>query len=138
MPDLILYTIGYGNRQPEAFFALLPADCTLIDVRRNPTGWHGEYKAPSLRRRLGRRYLSWPALGNISGKASVWMAPHNHATTVKYLEALASHVQTGGCPVVIMCSEADPQQCHRRFVAERVAEMVHGLRIVHLPEGGNG
>ena len=135
MSNLVLYTIGYGNRQPEEFFAMLPEDCTLIDVRRNPTGWHGEYKEPAMRRRLGRRYLSWPALGNCSGMKDKWVPAHGMAEAWACIEALCSHLETGGVPVVLMCSEADPMTCHRRFVAEEVARRIPGLQVVHLPEG---
>jgi hypothetical protein len=127
-----LYTIGYGNRQPDDFFAMLPADCTVIDVRRSPRGWHAEYGEQRLRARLGRRYLSWPALGNSSGSADTWTPAEGVAHAWGFLDALISHIETGGVPVVLMCAEADPLQCHRRFVAEEIARRVPGLQFVHL------
>jgi uncharacterized protein (DUF488 family) len=34
-----------------------------------------------------------------------------------------------GC---LLCSEATPEQCHRRLVAERLARHWPGLEIIHL------
>ena len=132
MPDLILYTIGYGNRQPEAFFALLPEGCTVIDVRRSPRGWHAEYGKKRLRARLGRRYLSWTALGNSSGTAETWAPAEGIAAAWACIQAMCIHMETDDTPVVLMCAEADPLQCHRRLVAEEVARRVPGLQVVHL------
>jgi hypothetical protein len=35
-------------------------------------------------------------------------------------------------PVCLLCSEATPEQCHRRLVAERLAATWPGVEIIHL------
>ena len=135
MTDLTLYTIGYGNRPPAEFFALLPADCTLIDVRYKPGGWSPSYNKSALEQRLGRRYLHFPALGNASGSADIWTPPLVLAPDVPdILEALVSLMQCDATtgPVVLMCAEREANRCHRRLVAQALAERVPGLEIVHL------
>lgn len=129
-----LYTIGYGNRQPEDFFAMLPEGCTLIDVRLRPGGWHGAYHRRALERRMpARRYLWYPQLGNTSGVPDRWTPPATTApetSTTDVLDAIS--VLVTKMPCVLLCAEIDPQRCHRRFVAEEIARRVPGLEIVHL------
>jgi uncharacterized protein (DUF488 family) len=38
-------------------------------------------------------------------------------------------VRDGNC---LLCSEALPDQCHRRLVAERLAQSQPGLHVTHL------
>jgi hypothetical protein len=35
-------------------------------------------------------------------------------------------------PCCLLCSEATPEHCHRRLVAERLATAWHGVEVVHL------
>ena len=35
-------------------------------------------------------------------------------------------------PTVLLCSEPEPERCHRRLAAEYLAEKWGGLRVVHL------
>jgi uncharacterized protein (DUF488 family) len=126
-----LYTIGYGNRKPEAFFAMLPEGAKIVDVRRSPTGWHQAYCLPGLKARLGDRYRWRGALGNgTNGTADHWdKLPGADDWLVGFAFWYKAY---GGTPVVLLCAEADYQRCHRRFVAEEIARRVPGLEIVHL------
>lgn len=136
-----LYTIGYGNRKPEEFFALIPNGATIIDVRRSARGWSSEYSAKRMGERMGNLYLYWPALGNsFHGSHNQWIPEGGWGLANDFLEALASLARTleqqGQPPIVLLCAESDPQRCHRRFVAEEVAKRVDGLEIVHLGTEG--
>jgi len=64
-----LYTIGYGNRQPEEFFSMIPEGVIVIDVRRSTGAWCQAYIESRLRERLGARYQWWRALGEYERKA---------------------------------------------------------------------
>lgn len=131
-----IYTIGYGGRKPTDFFALIPEGAMVIDVRRYPKGWEPAYCHDGLKARFGNCYLSVPSLGNISKDPNVWepaqgqeaadIALHATAQMMHAFEAL----NTSG--IVLMCAEEDPNRCHRRIVAEKVAELVTGLEIIHL------
>jgi uncharacterized protein (DUF488 family) len=126
----IIHTIGYANRQPEDFFALLPPGAVVVDVRRNPVSWHGAYKRESLRRRMGERYVWLPALGNISGTRERW-APPPGLNTNAALHAVVELLRQGN-PVVLLCAELKPEDCHRRFVAEALCRLLSGTRVEHL------
>lgn len=125
----ILYTIGYGNRQPRDVFALIPPGAGIIDVRRDPRGWHQSYTARAMKTTFGARYRSIPALGNLSTDPAVWI-PVNPAAARQHIQLLA-HAVTDK-PHVLLCAESDHQKCHRRFIAEQIAALAPGLEIVHL------
>ena len=128
-----LYTIGYGDRQPAEFFAMLPEECTLIDVRRRPSGrWHYGYGRDALTRRYGRRYLSWPALGNATEDPNRWIPALGITAARDCLDALLSLGEHSNSPIVLMCAERDYRYCHRRFIAEELAALVPGLEVIHL------
>lgn len=37
-----------------------------------------------------------------------------------------------GVPTVLLCSEAEPEHCHRRLVLEHLNQAWGGIRVVHL------
>jgi uncharacterized protein (DUF488 family) len=130
----ILYTIGYGNRQPSEFFAMIPEGTTIIDVRRRANGWNRAYEETALRERFGVAYLHWPALGNsYRGTKDEWIPEGGWGNACDFLDAAASLLTCKPCTdIILMCAESDPMKCHRRFVAEEIAARVPGLEIVHL------
>ena len=126
-----IYTIGYGNRQPEDFFKLLPASGLIIDVRRLPRAWHGAYHARQLKKRLGDRYRSEPAFGNRANTGDVWQ-PVNPDFAYANIPSMGESVRQG-MTYILLCAEQDPQRCHRRLVAEAIARHASGTAtIVHL------
>lgn len=134
----IIYTIGYGNRTPEQFFAMLPSldSATLIDVRYSPRGWHIGYSRKQLERKFGDAYLWFRLLGNTSGSADTWVppTPDNGVSAEDALQGIAECMQHGMktfANVILMCAEVDHARCHRRFVAEALAALT-GAEIVHL------
>jgi uncharacterized protein (DUF488 family) len=60
-------------------------------------------------------------------------------TTEPWQEGIAELVQLiksrGGTNVCILCSEGDPNECHRKAVALDAAECLSDLEIVHLSAG---
>lgn len=130
---MTLHTIGYGNRSPEVVFAAIPPGALVIDVRARPgCRWQPAYSKRQLAAHFGSRYHHRAALGNVSGSGEAWVSPlpgmveRDLAVIARLLEA--------GRSVVLLCAEADVMRCHRRWVAEALAERVDGLAIVHLLE----
>lgn len=135
-----ILTIGYGNLVPDAFFAKLNAlePDLIIDVRADPWhAWSGCYTADSLMRRFPN-YVPIPALGNFSrtlppqlideeiGFRQVLMliSPEWRALpkTVKFPPITT---------VVLLCSELDENRCHRRYVKEKLVQILedHGIAV---------
>lgn len=125
----ILYTIGYGNRRPADFFAMIPDNVIVIDVRRTPSGWTPEYSYKRLLKRLRTRYHSFTCLGNISGSQDIWV-PANARQARNTLDLLANAIANGKV-LCLMCSEISPTHCHRRFVAQELVNRVPSLLIRH-------
>jgi uncharacterized protein (DUF488 family) len=56
---------------------------------------------------------------------------HVDAHEAEALDALAADLPRGP-RTALMCLEADPATCHRRVLAEALAERLPGLRVVDL------
>ena len=56
---------------------------------------------------------------------------HLEATTGEALDALAFELRTAP-PTALLCLEADPAECHRRVVAELLAERLPRLTVIDL------
>ncbi|HEY3377512.1 MAG TPA: hypothetical protein VGL77_08460 [Armatimonadota bacterium] len=130
---MTIYTIGYGNQAPEVFLPRLPPKTVIIDVRENPYhAWHQAYTAPVLTRSLKGRYWGMPTLGNLSHRPDRWNPP---SLTVARgtLYGLARKMARDNVSVCLLCMELRADGCHRRFVAQELADMMNGrAEIVHL------
>jgi uncharacterized protein (DUF488 family) len=142
MADLILFTLGYGNRQPADFFALLPVGAVVVDVRARPQGWNPAYDVEALRAAIegpgsgfgGYRWM--PVLGNhtrgdLARYRQAWPQLAETRPIRAALADLARWIR-GGAPVVLLCAERDAAACHRSVLAAALAERVEGLRVVDL------
>ncbi len=145
MPEI--YTVGYeGIAQADLFQTLLYHDVqTLLDIRELP-----QSRKPGLSKTAlglaaadyGMQYAHLRALGTPRAIRYRRKIDHDEAafragfldylaTQNEAMEALTMRVQQERC--CLLCYEADPQECHRWFVAERAVEMSGGaLTIVHL------
>lgn len=143
--EKFVFTIGHSNHEPEYFLQLLEAhgvNC-VVDVRsvaasaRNP----GFNKKP-LEAFLGRhdiRYLHFeqgfgarqenPALHNENGQVDFEKVQHAAAfhEAVRRLEAGLEK----GFRVALMCSEADPLDCHRFSMISRFLQQ-QGFTVCHI------
>jgi len=126
-----LYTIGYGNQPPEYFFARIPDDARIIDVRQRANSqFRPAYCGSALKAKFAERYHHEKNLGNPERNTDCWQ-PESHEAAHQSMLLIASRIITG-MVYVLMCAELDPERCHRRFVAQAIAELVPGLEIVHL------
>ena len=141
-----LYTAGYEGRVQDGLLDLLAAAGvqTLLDVRAIPMS-----RKPGFSKRIlgassearGIRYCHIPSLGTPkpcreaarAGRAADMETIFNsHMDTEVAQLGLAQAIQIAqASSVCLLCFEHDPALCHRRIVADLMAEE-SGLRIEHL------
>ncbi|MEO0737114.1 MAG: DUF488 domain-containing protein [Cyanobacteria bacterium J06649_12] len=122
MRELVI-TFGYGNRKDysvlEEVFDDFGVDI-LIDVRLKPRAWTRKWWGDQVKvfcEASNVKYMSLPALGNISGKAE-WIPP-NIEEAERSLEMVK--LQAKSKTVLLMCAELDYKRCHRTEIAQRLS-----------------
>lgn len=137
---IFIYTIGYQNLSIDKFINILVKKGlkVVIDIRNTPFSYKYGFSKFWLTKYLPEfniEYLNIPELGipgiyrkNLNGNA-LWE---------KYREILKSKVThindvmriLKKKPVVLMCFEAHPEECHRSTLAKRLSKKTK-LKIVH-------
>lgn len=124
-----LYTAGYTGLRPndllraaEALGALV-ADTRIAPASRNPL-----WRQKQLQGSLGSRYVHIGALGNRNFKGGYGdgIVIADMKSGAAQLDALLQRQ-----PVIILCACADYRACHRKTVADFMAER-YGVGVVHL------
>ncbi|MCZ7652517.1 MAG: DUF488 domain-containing protein [Thermoanaerobaculia bacterium] len=142
-----VWTIGFTKKSAEEFFTRLRASGArrIVDVRlNNVSQLAGFSKRDDLRffaRELcGMEYVHEPLLAptqelldGYKKRGGDWVAYErdflNLMARRRIEERVRRDVIDGGC---LLCSEATPDQCHRRLVAEYLRDKWGDLEIVHL------
>lgn len=143
-----IYTIGFTRKTAEEFFTLLREAGveTLIDIRlHNRSQLAGFAKRDDLawlaRELAGIEYLHVPELApseelfdSFKRQGGSWEDfeqgfRHLMEQRGAYERFDRARLRGGLC---LLCSEAAPEHCHRRLVAEALAATEPGLRVVHL------
>ena len=142
----VLFTIGYEKaRLADVIAALKGAGvATLIDVRDRPIsrrpGFSKRQLAASLEEAgigyVGLTALGTPPEGREAGRKGDWERFwHIVGERLSTAEAEIAFAQAGAiagdAPSCLLCYEGDWRTCHRRRVAETLAER-HGFEIRHL------
>ncbi len=146
-----IYTIGFTRKTAEEFFRLLEDARVrkLVDVRENRGGQlAGFAKYPDiayfLERLLGIEYAYEPRLApspeirDAYRKTRDWEAYEKSFKELLKERGLPEAIEPGGYEgnVALLCSEAGPEKCHRRLVAEMLAEnwnaRGHQVLVAHL------
>lgn len=144
-----LYTIGFTQKRAQTFFELLRCNGIqrLVDIRVNPdgqlSGFARKDDLPYFLDSLAARcqYVHMPELAPTKEILKDYRADDNWARYVARFEALMdergvpnslSKVQFEEQASCLLCSEATPEQCHRRLVAERLAIHWPNVEIIHL------
>lgn len=142
---MTIYTIGHSNHDFDAFAALLALHAidAVADLRSSPFSVRQpQFDQPLLRQALQQRGITYVFLGDSLGGR-----PAAHLITA---EGYADYERMASLPVfrsgvdrilrgaeryslAMMCSEAEPSECHRallvgREIATRGAGVVHILR----------
>jgi uncharacterized protein (DUF488 family) len=143
-----LYTIGFTKKSAERFFDLLKTSSIqqVIDIRLHPNsqlaGFAKQDDLPYfLARLVDCDYRHMEVLAPTESILSDYRKDHNWARYVERFEALMderkvpksldkSVFEQKVC--CLLCSEAMPDKCHRRLVAERLARHWPDLEVVHL------
>ena len=144
-----LYTIGFTQKSAQQFFTLLADNNVrlLVDIRVSPggqlAGFTRKADMPYFLRRLANGCAYWhePLLAPTKEILSAYRAGESWTNYVTRFEALmdaraiphaldrARFAEEACC---LLCSEATPEQCHRRLVAERLARVWGDVEIIHL------
>jgi len=146
---VILYTIGFTQKSAQQFFSLLLENGVqrLVDIRLNPhgqlSGFARQEDLPYFLNKLagGCQYLYLPLLAPTRELLKEIRESGDWEHYVPRFEALMdersvpaaldrSIFESAAC--CLLCSEATPDHCHRRLVAERLARSWPGVQIVHL------
>jgi uncharacterized protein (DUF488 family) len=143
---MALFTIGYEGLTVSQFFSILRTQGveTLVDVRELPLSRKPGFSKKSLAASCLAHdldYTHFPALGcprtirhtyRENGDWA-WYTRHYLAHLEKQSEALADlsqRIQQGRC--CLLCFEANPQECHRLYVASHLAKSLTSVRVEHL------
>ena len=141
-----VHTCGYEGVSIDGFLRLLICSGLrrLVDVRRNPVarryGFHKSTLA-HLCGEVGIEYQHLPELGIASehrsgdsafasrGDLLAWYEREHLPTVPGAVREVADSVAHR--PTAVMCREANPCECHRSRLAQRVADLT-GLPVAHL------
>lgn len=143
-----IYTIGYGNRTIEELIALLQQYGIrfLIDVRTSPySRFKPEFGKEALEQALRPHNIRYVFMGQelggrpadpdcyVDGKVD-----YDRVRDKPFYQTGIQRVRTAWekqLPVVLMCSELRPQECHRtKLIGETLSQL--GLPIQHIGEHG--
>ncbi len=143
-----LYTIGFTKKSARQFFTILQQNGVqrLVDIRLRPDGQlsgfaKGDDLAYFLPRLAGCEYTHLASLSPTDEVLADYRKDHDWDRYVRRFETL---MDERGIPEALdrafftdkacclLCSEAMPEQCHRRLVAERLARCWPELEVVHL------
>ena len=144
-----LYTIGFTQKRAEVFFGLLHQKGVqrLVDIRLNPSGqlsgFAKQEDLPYFLSRLanGCQYIHLPELAPTKEILEDYRSGLSWVQYEQRFKALMNErripdaltrsdfINQVSC---LLCSEAKPEKCHRRLVAERMATHWLDFEIVHL------
>ncbi|MCC6313762.1 MAG: DUF488 domain-containing protein [Thermomicrobiales bacterium] len=144
-----LCTIGFTQKSAERFFGLLRQSgiARLIDTRLKPgghlAGFANGRDLPFFLDRLadGCRYEHLPRLAPTPEMLGDYRKDHDWNRYVARYETLMDErgvpaaldrAEFARWPTCLLCSEATPDACHRRLVAERLARAWGDVEIIHL------
>ena len=128
-----VYAVGHSNRSLEGLLGVLhQAEVrAVVDVRRYPfSRRHPQFNRDELSTALLKGGVVYHHLGDTlggyrSGSYETYLLNDHFQAGLGTLEELAASTSTA-----ILCAERDPALCHRRFIADCLAE--RGWEVVHL------
>jgi uncharacterized protein (DUF488 family) len=145
---LKIYTIGFTKKTAKQFFDLLKkngVEC-LVDIRLHPDGQlAGFSKKEDLRYFLNELIgCDYRHIERLSPTDEILKAYRCDNDWNKYQKSFLALMQERGIPETLdrtlfeekvcclLCSEPTPEKCHRRLVAELLAENWKDMTIIHL------
>jgi uncharacterized protein (DUF488 family) len=114
-----VFTIGYGGKKPDSFFAELEAlkPDIVVDVRQDPFhAFLGVYTQRGLINRLGEKYVWISDLGNTTRELPPSLVDEKEG--LRKLHALMERHKR----IILLCAEKDETQCHRSYIKAKLKE----------------
>ena len=143
-----IYTIGFTKKRAEEFFGALKAAgiARLVDVRLNNSSQLAGFTkrddlAYFVREICAAQYVHEPRLAPTAEILDAYREDKNswpeyerafRALLEERKVAEALDPRHFEARTVLLCSEPDPEHCHRRLVAEHLQEKWSAVRIIHL------
>lgn len=145
----ILYTIGHGNRTAENFLARLRQYGIryLVDVRSIPySRFNPQFNRPTLQSFLEKNHIRYVFMGDELGGRPQDPGCYNAQGHINYVAVMEKDFFKKGIerlktaseknlPLVFMCSESDPVQCHRTRLIGTVLH-AQGIPLLHINKKG--
>lgn len=143
-----LTTIGYGDRSWEDFISRLQRHRIeyLVDVRSQPRSRQPEFDGEALRIMLSKCGIGYVFMGDalggkpddpscyVDGKVD-YTRCEARPIFAAGLDRLSAAIE-GGHRLALMCSELDPERCHRSKLIGQ-ALLKRGLMLVHIDRDGS-
>ena len=143
----LLTSIGYGNQSWEDFVDRLRCHDIrfLIDVRSQPKSRQAEFNADTLQLLLSKAGIRYVFMGDMLGGKpddpscySDGKVDYARCEVRPEFRAGLERLQTalrGGHRVTLMCSELDPERCHRsKLIGQALAK--EGIELTHIDRNG--
>lgn len=149
-----IFTIGYGGRAIEEFAALLKQYEieVLVDVRSSPySSYYTDFDRPHLSETLKRFDIRYVFMGDALGgkpddpdcysyspdRKKEVLDPKKCETKDFYRQGISRLRKglSGGYRMALMCSELEPQNCHRSYVISKTLEQER-INAVHIDKNG--
>jgi uncharacterized protein (DUF488 family) len=130
-----IYTLGYSGWKIEDVEAVVKRlDAILVDVRMAPRSRSAVWNGGALHNRLGDRYVWLKQFGNRNYKGTF-----DQIEIVDFPagERRLRELTASGKAVILLCGCPDVNQCHRKVLAEWLAQAWKS-EIVHLTRPENG
>ncbi len=146
--NILLYTIGHGNRTIEEFIQLLQyySIAFLVDVRSQPYSRHNpQFSRSLLEKSLSEYSIRYLYMGNTLGgrpsDESCYIddkVDYALVSTKSFYQQGIQRLRTAWAKrlrVAIMCSELKPQECHRSKLIGNTLFEQH-IDVSHIDEKG--
>ncbi len=144
-----VYTIGHSNQSPDAFLTLLMKHSIdeVVDVRSSPASrYYPQFNHGVLSDALERAGIDYVFLGGELGGRPADRSCYDEDGRVSYVRLADTDLFDDGIGrvvraaderrVAVMCSEKDPQDCHRALLIARALEE-RGVAVEHILADGS-
>jgi uncharacterized protein (DUF488 family) len=149
MPGSSLYTVGHSNLDIETFLGLLKANGIqrLVDVRTSPNSrFYPHFRRKALEEHLRDAGIEYVYAGEALGGRPRNPECYDESGQLDYQRVEQQDWYRAGIDrlvaysarsaTVMMCSEEDPDRCHRRFLIARTLLGESRAEIVHIRRDG--
>ncbi len=127
MSPTTIYTLGYSKWKIEALAPVVARlDAVLFDVRYSPRSRNPDWSRKRLIEKFGDNYTHVREFGNLNYKSDSIRIADFRGGDEKFKAAMAT-----GKPVILLCACGNVDVCHRKVIAEQLAQW-HSLEVVHL------